>query len=178
MSENRTIARPYAVAVFRHAQAEGKLDLWQEMLQFMAQVTADEQMATIISNPRVGGELQGQLMLEICGGRLNDAAENFAHLLIENGKLVLMPEIAELFQELKGEADGQIDAKLIAAYPVNAKFEQEIAAAMQKRLGREVKFTTDIDKSLIGGVVIRAGDMVIDASIRGKIEAMASELRR
>lgn len=177
MAESITVARPYAVAAWRHAQAEDKSDLWLEMLSFMADVVSHPTMSAIVADPRVDAQRLSQLMLDICGGRLNETAESFVRLLVENGKLSLMPEISDLFAALKSEAGGAVDGTLLAAYPVNAKFEQAIAAAMQKKLEREVKFTTEEDKSLLGGVVIRVGDMVIDASVKGQIESLATELR-
>lgn len=177
MAEAITVARPYAVAAWRHAQTEGKADLWTEMLGFMTAVIENETMARIVADPRVDKAQLSQLMLDVCGGRLSEVAENFVRLLVENGKLGLMPEIFRVFGQLKSEAGGAVDARLISAYPVNAKFEQDIAAAMQKRLSREVNFTTEQDKSLLGGVVIRVGDMVIDASVKGKLESLAAELR-
>lgn len=177
MSEAKTIARPYAVAVWRHAQSQGKEALWVEMLELMSMIVSHEKMSTAVNDPRVDADVLSALMLEICGGRINEVAEGFIKLLVANDKLVLMPEIAAVFNELRAEAGGAINATLTAAYAVNAKFEQAIAKAMQKRLNREVNFTTEIDKSLLGGVIIRAGDMVIDASIRGQIDAMAVELR-
>ena len=177
MAETITVARPYAVAIWRHAEAEGKTDLWSDMLGFMADIVSDKTMASIVADPRVGEKRLADLMLDICGGRLNDTAESFVRLLVQNGKLSLMPEIASVYAALKSEAGGAIDAMLISAYPVNAKFEQAIAAAMQKKLDREINFTTEEDKSLLGGVIIRAGDMVIDASIKGQIESLANELR-
>ena len=178
MAETITVARPYAVAAWRHAQAEGKTDLWAEMLELMANVVRNETMATIVADPRVDADHLGKLMLDICGGRINETAESFVKLLVDNGKLSLMPEILSVFSALKAEAGGVMGATLLAAYPVNAKFEQAIATAMQKKLNREVKFTTKEDKSLLGGVIIRAGDMVIDASVRGQIESLANELRQ
>ena len=177
MAETITVARPYAVAIWRHAEAEGKTDLWSDMLNFMADIVSDKTMASIVADPRVGEIRLADLMLDICGGRLNDTAESFVRLLVQNGKLALMPEIATVYAELRSEAGGAIDARLISAYPVNAKFEQAIAAAMEKKLDREVNFITEEDKSLLGGVIIRAGDMVIDASIKGQIESLANELR-
>ncbi len=177
MSEAKTIARPYAVAAWRHAKSQDKQELWAEMLDFMAAVVGDDTMSTVVSDPRVGSEVMSSLMLEICGGHINDTGEAFVKLLVANGKLALMPEIAAVFNELQAEAGGAIHATLTAAYAVNAKIEQDLAAALQKKLDREVSFSTEIDKDLLGGVVIRAGDMVIDASVRGQIQALAAELR-
>ena len=177
MAEAITVARPYAMAAWRHAESNGKVDLWSEMLALMADIVRNETMAKIVGDPRVDAGQLSRLMLDICGGRLNKEAESLVRILVENGKLGLMPEIASVYASLKSEAGGAVDATVLAAFPVNAKLEQEIAAAMQKRLNREMNFTTEEDKSLLGGVVIRVGDMVIDASIKGQIEALANELR-
>jgi len=178
MAETITVARPYAVAAWRHAEAEGKADLWAEMLELMANIVRNETMATIVKDPRIDADRLVQLMLDICGGRINDTAESFVRLLVENGKLSLMPEVEAVFSALKSEAGGAVNGTLLAAYPVNAKFEQAIAGAMQKKLNREVNFTTEEDKSLLGGVIVRVGDMVIDASVKGQIESLANELRQ
>ena len=178
MAEAITVARPYAVAAWRHAEAEGKAEQWTDMLGMMADIVSNETMSSIVTDPRIGADRLTQLMLDICGGHINDTAESLVRLLVENGKLSLMPEIAAVFAGLKSEAGGAVDATLLAAYPVDAKFEKAIAAAMQKKLNREVKFTTEEDKSLLGGVIVRVGDMVIDASIKGQIESLANELRQ
>lgn len=177
MSEAKTIARPYAVAAWRHAEGQGKQDLWSDMLDFMALVIRDETVSAVVSDPRVEPATLSRLMLDICSDKINQTGEAFVRLLVENGKLALVPEIAAVYQELKAEAGGAVQATLVAAYPVNPEFEQSIASAMKARLDREVSFSTEIDEGLLGGVIIRAGDMVIDASIRGQIEALAADLR-
>jgi F-type H+-transporting ATPase subunit delta len=143
----------------------------------MADVVRNETMAKIVEDPRIDADQLSTLMLDICGGRLNETAESFLKLLVENGKLGLMPDIASVYASMKSEAGGAVDATLLAAFPVNAKFEQEISTAMKKRLNREVNFRTEEDKSLLGGVIIRVGDTVIDASVKGQLEALASNLR-
>lgn len=171
------MARPYAAAVWKHAQGQGKQALWSEMLEFMASVVSDDAMSAIVSDPRVHADTLSGLMLQICGDRINDTAGAFVRLLVENGRLALMPEVVEVYKGLQAESGGVVHANLTAAYPVDAGLEQAIAAAMHKRLRREVTFTSEIDKSLLGGVIIRVGDMVIDASIRGRLEVLAADLR-
>ncbi len=171
------MARPYAVAAWKHAEGEGRQELWSDMLEVMASVVSDDAMSAIISDPRVDADTLSGLMLDVCGGHINDTAGVFVRLLVENDRLSLMPEVAEVYKELQAESGGAIHAGLTAAYPVNARFEQAIAVAMRKRLNREITFTTEIDRSLLGGVIIRVGDMVIDASVRGRIEALAAGLR-
>lgn len=178
MTEKITVARPYAVAVWRHASATNKVASWAQMLTFMAQVASDKSMAAIIADPRVGAQRLTQLILDICADRINDAAANFVRLLVTNGKLSLMPEISALFDEMKSAADGVIDATMLTAYPVNAEFEKTIAKVLQKKLSRRVNFVTEEDKSLLGGVIVHVGDIVIDLSVRGRMTSLATALRQ
>lgn len=177
MAEAITIARPYAVAVWRHAEAKGEAALWLGMLSFMAKVVTDEAMFRIVTDPRVDEARLSRLMLDICDGFIDETAQNFTRLLIKNGKLFLMPQILAVFTALKSETSGVVDAILLAAFPVNAEFEQAIAAKMQRKLNREIRFRTVEDKTLLGGVIIRIGDMVVDASVRGQVESLAAQLR-
>ncbi len=171
------MARPYAVAVWKHAKDQNRQDLWSEMLEFMARVVTDDAMSAIVGDPRIDADTLSRLMLEVCDGHIDDVAGALVRLLVENGRLSLMPEVAGIYKELRAESGGVISAGLTTAYPVSAEFEQAIAAAMQRRLHREVTFAAEIDKSLLGGAIIRVGDMVIDASVRGQIEALAADLR-
>lgn len=194
MQKAKTIARPYAVAVWRHAVAQDAQDgpdardardpdtrdardRWSDTLLFMAAVTRDSAFAALIADPRVDAEALNRLMLDICGDRLNAAAAALVKLLNQNGKLALLPQVAEIYGELQAEAGGTLRAAMTAAYAVDAESERAIAAAMRRRFGRKVTFSIAIDADLIGGVVIRAGDMVIDASARGQLQALAAQLR-
>jgi F-type H+-transporting ATPase subunit delta len=176
MEDITTIARPYATAVFDQAREEDNLGLWSEMLAFLASVSADPQLAGIISDPRIDKDKKTALMLDICGGRLSRTGENFLKVLVANGRLGVVGEIARIFDELRAEAEERIEVQVTSAYALNAKLEKEIADAMRKRLGREVNVTTEIDRSIMAGVVIRAGDLVIDASVRGRLQQLAAEL--
>ena len=182
MQETKTIARPYAAALWRHAASAGKQTQWAGLLAFMAAVTRDAAFAAIIADPRVERETLAEMMLGICRERiakagLSDSATAFTRLLTQNGKLALVSEVAQVYDEMQTEAGGELRATLTAARPISAKFERAIAAAMQRRLRREVSFTTAIDAGLISGVIIRAGDMVIDASARGRLQGLAATLR-
>ncbi len=178
MAELHSLARPYAQAAIRQAQEETRVELWSDMLTFLAGVTRDRAMAGIIIDRRVPAVLLTELILEVCGGRLSASGENFVRLLIENGRLGLASTILEIFERLRAESEGHIKVELHTAYPVNAKYEQDIGAALQRKLNREVEFETRIDKSLIGGVVIKAGDLVIDASVKGRLAALTTELSK
>jgi len=174
--ERTTIARPYAEAVFAQARETDKLDLWSEMLAFLEAVVTDPEMLGMIASPKVGRERLGRLLLEIAGGHLSDEGQNLVRILTENRRLVLLPEIAALFEDLKSAAEGAIDVHVVAAYVVNSAEQRRLTEALTARLGREVRLTTEKDPSLIGGAVIRAGDLVIDGSIQGRIRQLATEL--
>ena len=171
-----TIARPYAEAVFARAAETDKLDEWGETLEFLAAVVSDEAVADIIANPAVDHERKTGLLLDIGEERLSDEAQNLVRLLVENDRLTVLPEIASLFQQLKAEHDGAIEVEVVSAYALKPELEKELASALKQKLGRDVHITSSKDPSLIGGVKIRAGDMVIDGSVAGALSQLANEL--
>ena len=174
--ERRTLARPYAEAVFRLAQERKTLKAWSEMLQLAAAVSADPQVAALIDNPRVPRERFVAFFLDVCGKKLDQDAANFIRLLSENHRLVLLPEITELYEQLRAQAEGRVEAEVISAAAVSEAQLKDIAAALKKRLGRDIDLSTRLDPALIGGIVIRAGDLVIDGSVQGKLHALATHL--
>jgi len=178
MTERTTLARPYAEAVYRLAHERKTLKAWSEMLQLVAAVAADPQVATLIDNPRVARERFVDFFLDICGKKLDADAANFIRLLSENHRLVLLPEIAALYETLRAQAEGRVEAEVVSATEVSAAQLKDIAAALKKRLGRDIDLSTRIDPALIGGIVIRAGDLVIDGSVQGKLRALATHLNR
>ena len=178
MTERTTLARPYAEAVFRLARERKTLKTWSEMLQLVAAVAADSQVAALVDNPRVARERFVAFFLDVCGKKLDKDAANFIRLLSENHRLLLLPEIAALYETLRAQDEGRIEAEVVSASAVSATQLKDIAAALKKRLGRDIDLSTRIDPALIGGIVIRAGDLVIDGSVRGKLRALATHLNR
>jgi F-type H+-transporting ATPase subunit delta len=174
--DTTTIARPYAEAVFARADETDKLDLWSEMLELLSAVVLDPTMAGAAANPLFDREDLANLMLEIGGGRLTDEGANLVKLLIHNNRLTLLPEIARLFDELKAEKDRMLKVHVISAFALKPAQEKQLAESLKKKLGREVSITSEKDPELIGGVHIRAGDMVIDGSVRGRLQQLANEL--
>ena len=146
------------------------------MLALLAAVVDDRQVRALIGRPDLGAERLADFLLDIGGGRISEEGQNLVRLLAQNGRVALLPEIARLYEVLRSEHGGAIDVELTAAYPVNDAQRQSLAAALGKRLGREVRLSASEDKSLIGGVKIRAGDLVIDGSVRARLEALASQL--
>lgn len=172
MQETTTIARPYAGAVFEQAQSDGELQKWSAMLHILNQVASDPAMQTLIKNPKVGRQQLADIILDICGDRLNKHGRNFVSILIDAGRLPVMPQICKLFEEKKAEAVGIAEVEVISAYPLEDQQQEKIKQVMAKRLGKKVQITAHVDQSLIGGAVIRAGDSVIDASLRGRLKQL------
>jgi F-type H+-transporting ATPase subunit delta len=171
-----TIARPYAEAVFSRADETGAMDQWSEMLELLAAIVVDPAMVRVVSNPLFDPADLTRLLLDIGGERLSDEGTNLVKLLVQNGRLTLLPEIARLFDMLKAEKDRMLKVHVISAYALKPAQEKKLAEALKTKLGREVSITSEKDPSLIGGVHIRAGDTVIDGSVRGQLQQLANEL--
>jgi F-type H+-transporting ATPase subunit delta len=178
MAELETLARPYAEAVFTLAKDRGELRQWSEVLRLLAHVANDERIIELVSDPRVSTERLAGLLIDIAGSSLTDDGKNFVRLLVENGRLTLMAAIAGQFERLRADAEGIIEVEASAAFELSAVQIKQIVQAVKKRLGREVKLNASIDKSLIGGVVIRAGDLVIDGSVTGHLRDLAAQLNK
>jgi len=174
--EATTIARPYAAAIFDLAVEKNSLDLWSEMLDLLAAVVSDENMTNMIDSPKMGKDQLTELVIEIGGGRLNDEGQNLIRLLVENDRLVVLPEINSLFIEAKNKQEGTLEVMVASAFAIKPAQEELLAKALKKKLGREIKITTEEDSSLLGGVKITAGDMVIDGSVQGQLNKLANEL--
>ncbi len=172
MQETITIARPYARAVFEQAQSGNKLNQWSAMLHVLGTVAADAGMQALIKNPKLDREQLKQIILDICGSHLDQQGKNFVHILVDAGRFALVPQISRLFDEQKAQAEGVAAVEVISAYPLEAEQQEKIKQVMAKRLGRKIEITTHVDQSLIGGAVIRAGDSVIDASLRGRLKQL------
>ena len=175
MIETVAIARPYASAVYEQAVAEGALPQWSDALEFLATVVSDRAMADVIANPRIDDAALTALLLDVCDGRLSRTQENFVRLLIESGRLTSAPAIAALFEGERAKSEGRASVSVISAFDLDANQRSQVAEAMTKRLGRDVDLEVSVDKALIGGVVIRTGDVVIDASLRGRLRQLEAE---
>lgn len=177
MADRSTIARPYAKAAFRLAQPAGDLDRWAGLLERGAAVVTDARVSRLIGSPKVTPAQLAQLVIEVAGGAdIDDQGRNFLKLLADNRRLGFLPEIARRFQVLKDEAEGLVDVQVTTAAPVAGNELHEITAALEKRFGRKVRVHASVDPALIGGAVVRAGDLVIDGSLKSRLERMAFEL--
>jgi F-type H+-transporting ATPase subunit delta len=176
MSELTTAARPYAKAVFEIAEATGSLDSWSDQLSLMASIVTADGSAELLDNPKTTATQKVDAFIEVASGNLNDQGINLLKSLGENNRFALLPDMSSLFEVLKSESQGEVEGELIAAAEVSQKQEDAIVAALEKRLGCKVKLVTKIDKSLLGGAVIRVGDLVIDGSLQGRFQTMKSNL--
>ncbi|AJI94565.1 F0F1 ATP synthase subunit delta [Yersinia ruckeri] len=176
MSEFVTVARPYAKAAFDFAVEHQAVERWQEMLAFTAQVTCNEQIAELLSGA-VAPEAMSKTFIAVCGDQLDVPAQNFIRVMAENSRLLVLPEVLQQFIQLRASLEATVDVEVFSARTLNDEQLAKIAAAMEKRLSRKVKLNCKIDKSVMAGVVIRAGDMVIDGSVRGRLERLADVLQ-
>jgi F-type H+-transporting ATPase subunit delta len=171
-----TVARPYAEAVFARAQETGRLAEWSDVLQLLAMALRDPTLVDFVTNPKVTPAQKTELVLDIGAGRLDAEAHNLVRVLVENDRLVVLPEIAALYETRRREAEGQTKVVVSSALPLDPAVLQQLADALRAKLGQAVEITIEEDPSLIGGVRIRAGDTVIDGSVRGRLLQLANEL--
>jgi F-type H+-transporting ATPase subunit delta len=176
MGELTTLARPYAVAVYKRAKETKTADKWSDELAFLAAVMDDAQMSQATANPRADRDRFAAAFLDLCQGNLDVEAENFVRLLIQNHRLNLVKYIAELFQQYKAEDEGYVEVDVRTAYPLEEAEETRLTSVLGNILNKKAHLRVTVDRSLIGGIYLRAGDRVIDYSVRGQIERMAQRL--
>ncbi len=177
MAEIITIARPYAEAIFDLANASGKLSEWSQRLETMAAVAADAGMRAVTGNPNISAEQVYGVFAASCGDALNTEAQALVRLLIENRRLTALPEVKDLFDSLKREREGQVEAHVTSAFPLAEAQLAALVNDLETRFKRKVQPVVSVDSELIGGVRVRVGDEVIDGTVRGKLAAMASALK-
>ena len=176
MAELTTIARPYAEAVFELAEQSGTLAQWSQMLAVMARVAQHPDVLGFIGDPKVADAQRARVFLDLCGEGLTAEARNFVQLLLDNGRLALLPQIHELFERQKNEREGVVDAEINTAFALDDAQLQGLVAELEGRFKRKVRPQVTVDKELIGGVKVIIGDTVIDGSVRGKLADMSAAL--
>ena len=176
MAELITLARPYAKAAFETALQDGALDKWSSMIALSAAVADQSEVSSILSSPSLSSDQIADTFIGVCGDELDGKGKNFLGLLAENKRLVLLPEISSLFEALKAQQEMSVDVEITTAFEISSDVSNKLANALKDRLKREILLTTNVDQSLIGGAVIRAGDNVIDSSVRGKLSKLAESM--
>ncbi len=171
------LARPYARAALQYAREHDVVVSWAEALDLLARiVTTEPKAATILADPRLSRERRGEFLIEVCGDDLPQGMANLIRLLAENGRLPVLAEVAREFERLRAEAENRVDATVETARELDDQQQERLAASLTKRLKRDVRLEQRVDEELIGGVIVRAGDLVIDASIRGRLQRLANRL--
>lgn len=177
MSDLSTVARPYAEAVFNLAQESDALSAWSDQLDLIAAVSSDPEMAAIVNDPRTHRDDVAKLVIEICGDHLTESGANLVRLLCRNRRLTFAPSIASQYEALRAQAESVVEAEIETAHDISAEQIQMITETLQAKLGRSVRLQTSTDPELIGGAVIRAGDWVVDGSVRAQLQKLESALR-
>jgi len=176
MAELRTLARPYAKAAFQAAESAAALQDWSQQLALLSALAGEEKVAALIASPTASAESQVSALTVLVGDELDQNLGNFLAVLADNKRLPLLPTIAELFAELKAAKERTVDVNIRTAFALSDETEQQLHRALQEKLQREIVVETQLDSDLLGGVVIRAGDVVIDGSIKGRLAKLAETL--
>ena len=177
MAELAALARPYAEAAFLLAEEKDQLEEWSETLDFLNQVTSNELIEKVTNNPKVSKKALEGGIVDICQGQMDEQGLNFVKLLIKNNRLQLAGEIAQQFEVKKAEKSGILDVVVTSAFPMSEQDKEALAGSLSGTFGKQVKISVEEDASLIGGIVIRAGDKVIDGSLSGQIQQLAKQLK-
>ncbi len=175
MAERATIARPYARAAFAAARQSNALAGWSQALEAAAGFAADERVEQLISSPNVSEDQLVELLAE-AGGKAGEEVRNFVRLLAKNRRLTLLPEIATQFEVLRADIENTAAVEVTSAVPLSPEQQVKLAAALKTRLKREIQLSNAVDPGLIGGAIIRCGDLVIDGSLKGRLAQLQTEL--
>ena len=177
MAEQITIARPYAEAAFTLAREQKALPQWAEMLCLMSSVASDPTVRAALDNPKLDNPAKEALLFSLYGDGLSAEGKSFIRVLLESDRIAMLPDIRSLFDTLKDGADGVARAQIVSAFPLEDAQLESLKAALEKRFGKKIEATVSVDPQLIGGASVTVGDTVIDASVRGELQSMSSQLR-
>lgn len=176
MAEVKTVARPYAKAAFEVAREQGSVAQWADMLDVLADATKQPKLAAALQNPAFSAQEKASALAQVCEEVVTEQGKAYLLSLAENKRLLLLPAIAELFTQFKLNFEKAVDVTVTSAFPLSAEQEQALAESLGKKLDRQIKLTSATDAALIGGVIIRTGDLIIDGSVRGKIAKLAEAI--
>ena len=178
MAELTTVSRPYANAIFSLAKKERQLPAWSRMLGVLTATAGDDRVRRLLDSPEITNVLKAQRLVEVCSDELDDRGRRFLRVLAENDRLDLIAAISEQFEILKAQEERILEVEVISAYAVSENEERNLKQALERKFDKEVILASRVDAALIGGAIIRAGDTVIDGSVRGKLDKLAESLLR
>ncbi|GAA0235396.1 F0F1 ATP synthase subunit delta [Marinomonas primoryensis] len=176
MAELKTVARPYARAAFEVAREQGHVTEWADMLSILAAVTVESKLKVALGNPAFSAEEKANALADVCAEVTTEQGKAFLLALAEKKRLTLIPAISVLYQQFKLNFEKAVDVEFTSAFELSAEQAQALAAALAKRLDRTINLTNATDASLLGGVVIRTGDLIIDGSVRGKLAKLSEAI--
>lgn len=177
MTEAITVARPYAEAIYKHAAASGQLAQWSKMLQLAAAIAGSNEFKLLVGNPVVTAKQLGEIFLDIGKSKFNSEAHNLLMLLADNKRMQVLPQISQHFEQLKAQHEGVLEASIVSAFALEGKQLRRLIEDLEQKFKRKIEARVSVDPELIGGVKIEIGDEILDASVRGKLEAMAVALK-
>jgi F-type H+-transporting ATPase subunit delta len=178
VAERATIARPYAKAAFEYAREENALAGWSRGLKTAADIVADARVAALIKSPETTAADLAEFIAGVAGTSLDAGMQNFVRVLAENHRLLLLPEIAAHYEVLRSAVENTVDVEVISAVALDAAQQEKLKTALSARLKRQVRMSNVVDSTLLGGALVRAGDLVIDGSLKGRLARLATELAR
>ncbi len=179
MAEIATLARPYANAVFSLALRARALDVWSRRLGILAAAAEEERVRALLDSPAVPAEQKAFSLAEVCGDEVDQRVRNLLLVLARNGRLPLLGEISRCFDELKAAEEHNLDVEVLSTLPLTESQTERLREALQTRFGKkDVRLVSDVDPNLLGGAIVRAGDTVIDGSVRGRLDKLSESLAR
>ncbi|MFC3283899.1 F0F1 ATP synthase subunit delta [Litchfieldella rifensis] len=176
MAETSTVARPYAKAAFEYAREHEALSTWSERLGKLGRVVADRDMQKVLSHPKLDTAYKIELLIEIADVKGDDAIRRFLDYLGEKGRLQALAAIAQQFEAFRADHEKRVEVTIVSAFALDAEQQDKLSSALKKRLNREISITTQVDPALLAGVILRAGDTVIDGSVRGRLNRLHEAL--
>jgi F-type H+-transporting ATPase subunit delta len=176
VAERATIARPYAKAAFEYARDANAFAAWSQALKTAAEIVADPRVAALTKSPQWRPADLASLVTDVAGAKLDAGMQNFVRVLAENHRLLLLPEISAHYEELRAAVENTVEVEVVSAVALDSTQQEKLKQALSKRLKRQVHMRTSVDPTLLGGAVVRAGDLVIDGSMKGRLQRLATEL--
>lgn len=173
MAELRTLARPYARAAFKYALNADNLAGWEQMLATLAGVSQHQKIRDAIDTPGLSAQEQARIIIDVCADDLDQPVQNFVEVLADKKRLPLLPELYQMFRALKTQQEQEVDVELTTAFALDDSAEEQISQALTKKLSRKINLHSSVDQSLLAGAIIKAGDLVIDGSVRGRLEKLS-----
>lgn len=176
MSDDVTAARPYAKAIFQLAKQGSNFDVWSERLKFLSAVVADKNVAQALEQPNSIASERASMIEKIAGDRLDPESVNMVRLLAENGRLSSMSSISSLYDEYRAQDEGTLQAEVISAIKLDDNYRAKLSESLERKFNKKIHIVNTVDESLIAGAIIRAGDVVIDGSVKGKLSQLGNNL--